>query len=747
MALPSLRGVGPGNTGTGTGAIVVTLPTHATGDLLVVQIDQNTNATFSGITTGWVALRAAQASGTQLTQALYYKIALSASETNPSFTPSKTLTWSARSAAWAGVDTITSVAVPNSGTGGTSGTSLGYGTLTAPNQPNCLHVFCIGQLAGTNSTLTAPAGFTERYEIDNGTTVSSWMATRDALVGPTVPAAATATSQLSVRWVSQSYVLRSTEYATFRSAGTATTAVSATSVTPALPAGWQANDIFLLALHLRNSDTPSTPSGWTKFLDEQVQSDHRTTYYWRRAVGGDTAPTITWTNAAIRTAVIVCYYRAPTTGDPINLEATLATSASAQTLATGSGTTTQTNTTLIGLFQQWNAAAGGWSSSTTSVLERADVVKQGIYDLILPAAGATGTISGTTTGTAESMSALLIALLSTASVAGGPPPITGTAAVTVANPTVAATGAETFTGTAAVAIAKPAITATGTETFTGTAAVAVAKPTVAASGQETFTGTAAVTVPSISVAATGTTAAAGVTGTAAIAVTTVSVASTGAEVFTGTAGVEIVPVAVSSTGTYTPQAITGTAAVTLPAATVAASGLETFTGTAAVAVTPVTVTAAGTYTPVPISGTAAVVVTLVSVAASGSTGDVVSGAAAVTVTAVSVAGTGTEAFSGNSAVVLTQVSVSSTGTHAQTFSGAAGVVLAIAVSGTGAYTPAPVSGSGGATVVLLVSGTGTSGDVAPGKGSVLAGMALVSATSTAGPSLVGSGHSGPSQGA
>jgi hypothetical protein len=720
MALPSLRGVGPGNTGTGTGAIVVTLPTHVTGDLLVVQIDQNTNATFSGITTGWVALRAAQASGTVLTQALYYKVATSSSETNPSFTPSKTLTWSARSAAFVGADTITSIAVPNSGTGGTSGTSLGYGTLTAPNQPNCLHVFCVGQLAGTNGTLSPPAGFTEQYEWPNGTTVKSWMATRDALVGPTAPAAATATSSVSVRWVAQSYVLRSTEYATFRSAGTATSAASASNVTPALPAGWQANDIFLLALHLQSSATPSTPSGWTKFLDEQNQSDHRVTYYWRRAVGGDTAPTISWTPAAIRTAFIMCYYRAPTSGDPIHLTTTLATSASAQTLATGSGTTTQTNTTLLGAFQQFNAAAGGWSSSTTSVLERADVIKQAAYDLILPAAGATGTISGTTTAAAESMSALLIALLSTASVESGAPPITGTAAVTVANPSVAASG---------------------TETFTGTAAPPVTPVTVAASGTETFTGTAAVAVTPVSVAATGTTGQT-FTGTAAVGVTPTTVAATGAQIFTGTAAVTVPAVAVSATGTYTPQAITGTAAVTLPAVSVAATGAEVFTGAAAVQVTPVTVAATGTYTPVPISGTAAVVITTVTVSSSGSTGDVIAGTAAVTLTAVSVASTGAEVFSGTAAVVLTQVTVSGTG--AETFSGAAVVALVVTVSGTGAYTPAPVSGTGAATLLVLVSGTGTGGEVAPQKGSVHAGVALAH-SSVGGPALVGSVRGGAGQ--
>jgi hypothetical protein len=67
------------------------------------------------------------------------------------------------------------------------------------------------------------------------------------------------------------------------------------NVTPGLPAGWQAGDLFILAVETAN-ETVATPSGWTAATNSPQSQTFgavtRLTAFYRRAVGGDTAPTI-----------------------------------------------------------------------------------------------------------------------------------------------------------------------------------------------------------------------------------------------------------------------------------------------------------------------------------------------------------------------------------------------------------------------------------------------------------------------
>jgi len=94
--------------------------------------------------------------------------------------------------------------------------------------------------------------------------------------------------------------------------------------------------------------------------------------------------------------------------------------------------------------------------------------------------------------------------------AAGTGGFSGSAALNVLQPALAATGTsqDQFTGSAALTVPQPIVAGVGTLTvfITGTAAVTVGQPVVAASGTLTvfFTGVAALTVPPPSVSATGT---------------------------------------------------------------------------------------------------------------------------------------------------------------------------------------------------------------------------------------------------
>jgi hypothetical protein len=75
------------------------------------------------------------------------------------------------------------------------------------------------------------------------------------------------------------------------SAATATTGTTS----PALPSGWAADDIHLLVIETQDAGAVGAMSGWADVVTSQLVSTGtvtRLTVRWRRAVAGDTAPTV-----------------------------------------------------------------------------------------------------------------------------------------------------------------------------------------------------------------------------------------------------------------------------------------------------------------------------------------------------------------------------------------------------------------------------------------------------------------------
>lgn len=86
----------------------------------------------------------------------------------------------------------------------------------------------------------------------------------------------------------------------FVAAGTAATGNNATSLTPALPAGWAAGDLLICQFQCfggTNSRTPSLPSSWQGGTWTNGTSKHG--FWWKLAFAGEAAPTITLTGTGV----------------------------------------------------------------------------------------------------------------------------------------------------------------------------------------------------------------------------------------------------------------------------------------------------------------------------------------------------------------------------------------------------------------------------------------------------------------
>lgn len=130
--------------------------------------------------------------------------------------------------------------------------------------------------------------------------------------------------------------------------------------------------------------------------------------------------------------------------------------------------------------------------------------------------GSTPTSTATSSGATWCMAQVVYKLASTTT--------TGTAAITLQTPSVAASGTNTDSGTSAITLQTPSVSGTGTVGATGTAAITLQTPSFAGSSSSTITGTVAITLQGLHVAGT---ASAPVTGTAPIVVQTPSVSASG----------------------------------------------------------------------------------------------------------------------------------------------------------------------------------------------------------------------------
>lgn len=208
---------------------------------------------------------------------------------------------------------------------------------------------------------------------------------------------------VNVTQVRVRYDAWTTPNVTFQAAGAVVNAASG-NVTPALPTGWAANDIWLLLIASLDNINSTVPAGWTS-IDAGTNNGAglRTTLYWRRAVAGDTAPLVTHTAGSGISAVIIGYRGVITSGSPFDVnQAVFVKTPASTTNNFGGGMTTTVNGDMIVLL----SGVGGRTTSATytgsptptervdgpDAKDRPEVV---IADFVLATDGATGARTST----------------------------------------------------------------------------------------------------------------------------------------------------------------------------------------------------------------------------------------------------------------------------------------------------------------------------------------------------------------
>lgn len=147
---------------------------------------------------------------------------------------------------------------------------------------------------------------------------------------------------------------------TFNAAGTGASATGA-NITPGLPAGFVADDIHVLVI-ANAAGTLGGLTGWT----QRISFANLHQVWWRRAVGGDTAPTITGATGDI-VGRIFGFRGCSTSGDPFDASDT-ATTASSTTVNAPAITTLNANSMILFAvtyrdFASTTSLISGWSGT------------------------------------------------------------------------------------------------------------------------------------------------------------------------------------------------------------------------------------------------------------------------------------------------------------------------------------------------------------------------------------------------
>ena len=192
---------------------------------------------------------------------------------------------------------------------------------------------------------------------------------------------------------------------TFQAAGAVVNAASG-NVLPTLPTGWAANDIWLCFIASLDNTVSTMNASWTSLYNTtNATTGIRNRIYWRRAVTGDSNPTVTYTGGSGISAVIVGYRGAITSGSPFDVnQGAFLKSPTSTTNNFGNGATTTVDGDTIVLLSA--TSGNGTSSSYTgspTPNERVDGPGTNlrpeliIADFVQSAAGAIGSHNSTLT--------------------------------------------------------------------------------------------------------------------------------------------------------------------------------------------------------------------------------------------------------------------------------------------------------------------------------------------------------------
>jgi len=194
----------------------------------------------------------------------------------------------------------------------------------------------------------------------------------------------------------------------------AVSAAASGNVSPALPTGWQNNDIGLLVVATLDNVALSV-SGWT--LIDVVKtngSGFQTALYRRRLQTGDTAPTVTHTSGSGISAFIIAIQNASTAGTGMDVVGAWRANASSTTCTADQVTTVNPNSLLL-MFAGVGAklTLSSWSNSLVEDQDGPNTNSRpevGDASATQAAAGATGSRTCTVSGAGAINNGILVAV-------------------------------------------------------------------------------------------------------------------------------------------------------------------------------------------------------------------------------------------------------------------------------------------------------------------------------------------------
>ncbi|MEK7229622.1 MAG: hypothetical protein AAB154_06230, partial [Candidatus Binatota bacterium] len=194
-------------------------------------------------------------------------------------------------------------------------------------------------------------------------------------------------------------------------ASSAVALAGGTSLTINKPTGVVDNDVMLLVFYVENTTVvPSVAGSWT-LIDNITNGTAWQMYVWyRRAAAEPASYAITWggTPSVVRSALIVAYSGAITTGSPVDVYSELATAGGTSMIATGV-TPVNTDDMLVFLGTWWLTSAT--VTPPTGMVERYDASDIYAADQLLTSNAPTGDKTATLSQ-ASGSSVYLVALKS-----------------------------------------------------------------------------------------------------------------------------------------------------------------------------------------------------------------------------------------------------------------------------------------------------------------------------------------------
>jgi hypothetical protein len=158
--------------------------------------------------------------------------------------------------------------------------------------------------------------------------------------------------------------------------GTSTSTTGVTTLAATLPAGFAANDLFLLWMHWPDAITAQNlPTGWTQLVALTAEgTTSKAALYYRIAQAGDTAPTITWTTSSKPIFHVGAWRGVDTTTPTTGAGITVDTTSTNSTIVGGAVTNTGTGV-------EWAVVFGAFR--TTATADKAGSITGGVSGMTL----------------------------------------------------------------------------------------------------------------------------------------------------------------------------------------------------------------------------------------------------------------------------------------------------------------------------------------------------------------------------